>query len=188
MTDKLEDLRITLEQQSTESLVAILRNRDEEEWRPEAFQVAAAILRERGVSPDEVIAQGPEDVVVPESEYTVAVATFFSPAHAHACQGALEDAGLQAWVVDEMLGTMYAVGIGTRVLVRQQDLEAAQAILDGLDDVPVTADALPPEMAEPPCPACGSAKVTQFVSMDDGLWTYRCTECSNEWPDDDEPG
>jgi hypothetical protein len=188
MTESLEELRSTLEQESTESLISVLRNRDEDEWRPEVFEIVAGILRGRGLSPDEVIAQGPEDVVVPESEPTATVATFFSPAHAHSCQGALEDAGLKAWVVDEMLGTMYAVGIGTRVLVRQRDLEAAQAVLDGLEDVPVTADALPPEMAEPPCPTCGSAKVTQSVSMADGIWTYRCTECSNEWPDDDEPG
>jgi hypothetical protein len=186
MSESPEAIRRELAQQSTESLVSILRNRDEDQWRPEVFDIVAAILRERGVSPADVTALGPEDVAVLESEPTVTLATFFSPAHAHSCKGALEDAGLKAWVVDEALGTIYALGVGTRVQVRQEDLEAAQAVVEGLEERPLTGDALPPDLAEPPCPSCGSTKVTQFIDVTDHRWKYRCTECANAWSEDDE--
>ena len=196
MTEELDTVRRELEQQSTESLVSILRNRDEDEWRPEVFDIVARILHERGVSPDDVTALGPEAIDVVESEATVTLATFFSPAHAHACRGALENAGLKAWVVDEALGTIYAMGVGTRVQVRQQDIEAAQAILDKLEDSPPSADALPPELAEPPCPRCGSVRVIPFAEMDDELvrlgplgfgrrWKYRCGDCDCIWSSSD---
>jgi hypothetical protein len=105
--------------------------------RPEVFDIVAAILRERGVSPADVAAVGPEGVEVAESETVVTLANFLSPVQA----------------------------LGARVRVREQDLEAAQAILDELEDEPVTADDLPPELAEPPCPRCGSSKVTQFTEV-----------------------
>jgi len=53
--------------------------------------MVASILRTRGVSPEDVIALGPEPTVteVMDSEPTVTVATFFSPAEAHASRMAL---------------------------------------------------------------------------------------------------
>ncbi len=64
MTEDLDAVRQELEQQSTESLVSILRNRDEDEWRPEVFDIVAGVLRERGVLPDDVTALGPEGIQI----------------------------------------------------------------------------------------------------------------------------
>lgn len=58
--DETKQLEAQLEQCSTEELVSILRNRDEEEWRPPVFEVVTSILSARGVSPTDVVAMGPE--------------------------------------------------------------------------------------------------------------------------------
>jgi hypothetical protein len=44
-------LRRRLEQLATEELVALLKEHDDDEWRPEVFTLAARILEERGVAP-----------------------------------------------------------------------------------------------------------------------------------------
>jgi hypothetical protein len=192
MTDKEKDaLRVELEQLATDELVSMLRNRDEEEWRSEAFAIAELILRTRGVSPEEVAAMGPEGTDVIESEPTVTVATSFFPAEAHAARMALKDAGIPAWLMDEEGGTMFGVGIGTRVQVRRKDAEAAREILSS---APPSAVQLPPELAEPPCPTCGSENVSSEAriapqSPDEpkrgpGVrkWCYVCADCGNAWP------
>ena len=96
MSENVEDLRKELEQRPTAELISILRNRDEEEWRPEVFDLVALVLQARGISPGEVSAMGPEGVEVVESEPTVTVARFFSPAESHAARMALEEAGIAA--------------------------------------------------------------------------------------------
>jgi len=189
MRKDVEGLRQELEQRSTAELVSILRNRDEEEWRPEVFDVVASILRARGVSPDEVASLGPEGVDVVESEPTVTIAKFFSPAEAHATRLALEEGGIAAWVADEAGGTMYGVGIGARLQVRVKDVDAARELLAGAQ---LEADGLPPDLAEPPCPACGSRNVVSeawVVTGETGgprrsrrKWHYVCTDCREAWP------
>jgi hypothetical protein len=190
MTEKSETLRIQFEQLSTEELTKVLRNRDEDEWRPEAFEVVASVLKARGISPDEISALGPEGHDVLESAPTVTVATFFSPAEAHGSRMALEEAGISAWVADEALGTMYGVGVGARLQVRAQDAEAACEALAAT----ASAEALPADLAEPPCPACGSQNVTPEAWVDetptDGArwprsrrkWYYVCGDCREAWP------
>lgn len=86
MSESIESLAKEFEQRTTEELISILRNRDEDEWRPEVFEIVASVLRDRGISPDEVVAMGPEGVDVVESEPTVTIAHFFSPAEAHAAR------------------------------------------------------------------------------------------------------
>jgi hypothetical protein len=179
------------ERRSTEELIAILRNHDEGEWRAEVFDVVASVLKARGVSPDEIIALGPEGYAVAESEPTETVAHFFSPAEAHASRMALEEAGLAAWVADEAVGTMYGVGVGTRLQVRTKDVEAAREVLSSAS---ASADALPPDLAEPPCPVCGSRNVTPEAWPDElgakrpgwpgprRKWYYVCGDCREAWP------
>ena len=104
MSENVESLRKEFERRSTDELISILRNRDEEEWRPEVFAVVATELEGRGVSLEEVAAMGPEGIDVVEAEPTVTVATFFSPAEGHASRMALEEAGIAAWVMDEAGG------------------------------------------------------------------------------------
>ncbi len=79
MIKSVDRLRKELEKRSSEELISILRNRDEEEWRPEVFKTVALVLKDRGISPEEVIAMGPEGTDVVESEPTVTIANFFSP-------------------------------------------------------------------------------------------------------------
>jgi hypothetical protein len=193
MTDDREALREHFERESTEELISILRNRDEQEWRPQVFEVVAFILKTRGLSPADVIALGPEPAVteVLESEPTVTVATFFSPAEAHGSRMALEGAGIPAWVIDESMGTMYGVGVGTRVQVRAKDADAARQVLSSQ---PAPGDALPADIAEPACPACGSRNVAPEAWVDATesdqprwdrarrQWHYVCADCREAWP------
>ena len=189
-----DNLRATLEAQTTEELVSILRNHDDREWRPEVFNMVASILVDRGVSPTSVSAMGPEGEDVVEQRPLATVARYFSPAEAHAARLALEAAGLEAWVADEALGTVYGVGVGTRVQVRVQDQEAAQAVLEG---EPGGVEELPPELAPPPCPTCGSRSIalsSELIQDPDAQparggrrkrdWYYDCQACGHRWRDD----
>jgi hypothetical protein len=193
VTQALDDLRRRLEGLSTEELVSILRNRDEDEWRREVFDLVPGILSARGLSPAAVTAMGPEGEDVLEGRPLATVARYFSPAEAHAGRMALEAAGLQAWVVDESVGTMYGVGVGTRLQVRVEDEAAARA---ALEVTAVSSSDLPPELAEPPCPQCGSRQVTPSAeSIDDPdvprtrggrrqrQWYYDCRVCGHRWQD-----
>jgi hypothetical protein len=190
MNQNVEGLRKEFEQRSSEELISILRNRDEEEWRSEVFEVVASVLKGRGVSPEDVIAMGPEGVDAVESAPTVTIANFFSPAEGHASRMALEDAGIAAWVADEAGGTLYGVGIGARLQVRVEDEDTARDVLSA---APVSAEALPPDIAEPPCPACGSRNVAPEARLDKAdrneprgrlpgrKWYYVCAECREAW-------
>ena len=180
----------SLEHLPTDELVSILRNRDAEEWRPEVFGIVAAILTARGVSPAEIEALGPEGGVVAESAPTVTIARFFSVGEAHASRMALEEAGIPAWVADEAGGTRYGVGVGARLQVRATDEAAAREVLAS---PPAPGDALPADLADPACPACGSRKVAPeaWVVEDDAdatrsggrrKWYYVCADCNEAWP------
>lgn len=182
MSESSEAMRRELEQMSSEELISILRNRDAEEWQPEAFEVVAAVLKARGVPLEDVAALGPEGVDEVDSQPLVTIGRFFSPAEAHIARMALEEAEIPAWVADESGGTMYGVGIGARVRVRVEDEEAARQILSA---APATGDALPPDLAEPPCPKCGSRAVTPESRREEHeeqrRWYYVCGDCGETW-------
>jgi hypothetical protein len=193
MNPRLEEIRASLEQRTTEELTSILRNHDQEEWRAEVFEIVASILAARGVSPAEVAALGPEPREVVESRPLVTVGRYFNPAEAHAARLALENAGISAWVLDEVLGTAYSIGVGTRLQVLVEDEAAALELLEG-DDVP--AGEVPPELQEPPCPRCGSARVRPVAEVIDPgptfarpsgrrqrEWKYVCDSCDHRWSD-----
>jgi hypothetical protein len=190
--DEREAIRRELEARSTEELTSILRNRDEEEWRPEVFEIVGSILAARGVSPSDVVALGPEGTDVAEGQALVTVGRYFSAVEAHAHRMALNAAGLDAWVCDESVGTMYGVGVGARLQVRDGDETSARAVLEG-ERAP--ASALPPEIAEPPCPNCASSDVTQLAEVVESppsippererrAWHYECSSCGHSWPDE----
>jgi hypothetical protein len=170
---------------TTEELASILRNRDEQEWRPEAFDIVASILRERGVSPDELAALGPEGVQVPEDQPLVTVGRYFSPHEAHSLRMALEEANLRAWVSDESGGTMFGVGIGTRLQVRAEDEAAARAVLEAAA-IPASGGA---PLAEQPCPRCGVREARQgsveaSAPGEPGaapVYRYECDSCGHSW-------
>jgi hypothetical protein len=195
MQADLDSIRRDLEQRSTEDLAAILHERDEEEWIPEVFGIVTSILATRGVAaadlPVPAMRPRPDDGKNSDgNDDLAAVGRFFSPAVAHACRMALEEAGIEAWIFDESAGASFGVGIGTDVRVRARDLAAAHEILESAS--PPASD-LPPEIAEPPCPSCGSAQVTQEVvdaaeapdadADGYGPWRFRCAACGHEWSD-----
>jgi hypothetical protein len=190
MADDAEQLVGQLERLSTDELVSILRNRDDEEWQPQVFEVVASILTSRGLSPKDVDAMGPEGSAFLEAASNVTVATFFSPAEAHASRMALEEAGLSAWVVDEAVGTMYGFGVGTRLQVRATDETVAREILAS---PPAPSESLPLELSDPACPACGSRNVAPEAWVDEERrnrppwrgrrkWHYVCADCDEAWP------
>jgi DNA-directed RNA polymerase subunit M/transcription elongation factor TFIIS len=190
-----DGLRKDLESRTTDELVAILRNQNEDEWRPEVFALVASILAGRGISAAMVSAMGPEGEDVVEGRPLATVARYFSPAEAHAGRMALEGAGIQSWVADESLGTAYGVGVGTRLQVRVEDEKSALAVLAS---EPAPASTLPAELAEPPCPQCGSKDVSQSSEpIEDPdpartrgggrQWYYDCAACGHRWATDDEP-
>lgn len=197
MSDDRETIRRELEARPTEELVSILRNRDRDEWRPEVFDIVAVILADRGVSPTEVVAQGPEGEDVLEGQPLVTVGSHLSAPVAHLQRMALEEAGLQVWVCDETVGGWYSLGIGSRLQVRAEDETAARAVLEEVEAS--LASAPPPELAEPTCPKCGSSEVNPTAEVPDppqpgpAEWSrrYECGSCRHAWQEtsvDDEPG
>jgi hypothetical protein len=129
--------------------------------------------------------------ILGESERIVTVERFFSTAEAHAACMALENAGITANVADEFLGGMYGVAVGSRLQVRATDEAAAREVLGAM---PASGEDLPAEIAEPPCPACGSRSVLPEAwvaeSEDDDArrngsrrkWYYVCGDCHEAWP------
>ena len=102
---------------------------------------------------------------------------------------ALEEAGLLAWASDESGGAMFGVGVGSRLQVRVEDEAAARAVLEA---AAVPASALPQELAEPPCPSCGSREVRKATALaeppasleaDGACRTgrYECAACGHSW-------
>src|SRR5262245_27482462 len=144
MTTVQKELRARLEQHTTDELLTILRERNEQEWRPEVFGIVASMLAERGTS---VIEAAPvsDTTETDDDEPLVTVARFPSLSEARTALTALESAGLFASLIEGPLG----VG-ESRLQVRSGDEQAALAILD---PAPSSVD-LPPEIAEPPCRRC----------------------------------
>ena len=185
MSDDDTAIRRKLEALTTEELASILRNRDANEWRPEALEVAAAVLRSRGVSPADVAALGPEGVDVAEDQPLVTIGRYFSPHDAHALRMALEEANLRAWVSEESGGAMFGVGIGSRLRVRAEDEAAARAVLEA---AAIPASGGPP-LTEQPCPRCGVREARQgsaesAAPAEPGaarLFRFECDSCGHSW-------
>ena len=192
MTSQVE-LRATLNERTTGDLISILRDRDEDEWRPEVFPIVEALLKERGIDP---VSPGPtqrDSVNVVEDRALVTVAEYFSPAGAHILRSALDSAGIEAWVADENTGSTYGGVVGTRVRVREEDAGAAHDLLQALEEAPPV---LPPDLAAPACPKCGALGARQSSELVEGsaqaetnrglhwCWFYDCVECKHRWRDD----
>ena len=184
----LDEIRQQLEPLNNEELISILRQHDEEEWRPEVFDIVESILRERGISPDEALettADGQDPLDETAGLDLVTLAEYPSYVDAETDRLALEAKGLKAWVFNEHDPFEGAVP-GAQLQVRSEDLNAAMAILQS--ELVPSSD-LPPEIAEPPCPKCGSREVTEGVeiikdadsSLPQQVWLYHCASCSHKW-------
>jgi len=184
----LDEIRQQLDLLTDEELVSILREHDDEQWRPEVFDLVDSILRGRGVSPGENVIQ--EESILDETAGLdlIAVANYFSYMDAETDRLALEAKGLKAWIFHEHASSMQGFR-GVQLQVRAEDLTAAMGILES---EPVPSSDLPAEIAEPPCPKCGSRKVTEGAdalepsahstrSSPRTIWRYNCASCGHKW-------
>ncbi len=64
-------------------------------------------------------------------ENQVIVGRYLDPAEAHMAQGLLESAGLESFLQGENANAMVPMAFRTRLTVRQEDEEAAKALLAG---------------------------------------------------------
>lgn len=188
MSEEDETIRRELEGLPTEELASILRNRDEQQWRPEVFGIVESILAGRGVSAADVTALGPEGEDVVEEQRLVTIGRYFTPHEAHGLRMALEEASLPAWVSEESGGAMFGVGIGSRLQVRAEDEAAARAVLEAAA-LPASAA---PSLTEQPCPRCGvremrqgtaaaGPKASPAAARASGWLRYECASCGHSW-------
>ena len=132
MTD---DLRARLEQLPTGELLAVLRDRDLDEWRPEAFPLVEAILRERHVDVVAVLESLGAAATYVDFEALTEIATFGTSVDAHLCRMALEEAEIPCWLFNDNLAGVHVplgMAIGVSVRVRPEDADAAREILEAV--------------------------------------------------------
>jgi DNA-directed RNA polymerase subunit RPC12/RpoP len=189
-----DDMRARLEQLPTGELLAILRDRDPEEWRPEAFPLVEAILAARHVDVPAALENLRAAAAYVDFEALTEVATFSTSVDAHLCRMALEEAEIPCWIFNDHLAGVHvplAMVIGVSVRVRPEDEAAAREILEA---VRAGAVAAPEEAA--PCPRCGTetvrkGRVDRIATLATALttgpplaqskWEYRCTSCGHIW-------
>ena len=191
MTD---EMRARLEQLPTGELLAILRDRDDEEWRPEAFPLIEAILAERHVDVAAALQSLNAAATYVDFEALVEVATFSTAVDAHLCRMALEEAEIPCWVFNDHLAGVHvplAMVVGVSVRVRPEDADSAREILEA---VRAGAAAAPEDPV--PCPRCGTAagreRTTDRLSTIGAWafvgtpaaqadWHYVCPACGERW-------
>jgi DNA-directed RNA polymerase subunit M/transcription elongation factor TFIIS len=187
MTD-IDEMRQQLDLLNNEGLIAILRAHDTEQWRSEAFDLAVAILSERGVSPDrysdETVSEKNAMDETAGGDLTT-VAEYFKYIDAETDRLALEAKGLKTWILNEENPLMVGIPMGVRLQVHADDLSTAMEVLKSQ---PVPSSDLPDGIAEPPCPKCGSRHVTETAELIKDLaadsmtsWLYICASCGNKW-------
>jgi hypothetical protein len=181
-----DEMRQNLNLLADEELTAILQEHNEDEWRPEVFDIVRSILKERGISPDlkrtEATEEEPAEL---ELVSLVAVGEYNScdSADAVADQTALEGQGLKTWINRGMNGWI-------QLKVKPEDFKAALNILG--EPGPALSSDLPEDIAEPPCPKCGSRDVMEKAEiMEPSLgdtrssalqqWLYHCGSCGYKW-------
>jgi DNA-directed RNA polymerase subunit M/transcription elongation factor TFIIS len=185
----VDEIRKQMELLNDEELLSIILEHSEEQWRPEVFDIVGSILRERGVSPVRNSSGSVEDASAEaEGLDLVTVANYFYDADAETDRQALEAKGLKVWILKQNASaTKDAPGVQLKVLA--DDSVAAMAILES--ELAPSTD-LPPEIAEPPCPKCGSRKVTEQAEIMEAptvshslaptqVWLYHCASCGHKW-------
>jgi hypothetical protein len=179
----LDEIRQQMNLLSDEDLVQIHRKHDEEQWRPEVFDIVACILNQRGVSLDKDSKF--DGAVLEETSDLATVASYNNDIDAETNRLALESAGLSAWISNRQ---SYGAGAFVHLQVREEDLEAARQILEPSEPAP--SSDLPAEIAEPPCPKCGSRMVTERAEIlepseipfpSEQAWLYCCASCGHKW-------
>ena len=191
MTD---ELRARLAELPTGELLAILHERDLDEWRPEAFPLIEAILTERHVDVAAALESLGAAATYVDFEALTEIATFSTAVDAHLCRMALEEAEIPCWVFNDHLAGVHvplAMVVGVSARVRPEDEAAAREILEAVRAGAVAA----PEEAVP-CPRCGTETVrkgtvdrvatlatalTTGPPLAQSKWQYRCAACGHTW-------
>jgi hypothetical protein len=187
MTD-LDEIRQKLNLLKDEELVSILQEHDDTQWQPGVFDIVSSILRERGVSPGEELATAENSADETEALDLVTVSEYASYVDAETDRLALEAEGLKTWIFNEHDPFEGSIP-GAQLQVRAGDLIKAKEILES---EPVPSSDLPPEIAEPPCPKCGSRMVTEVAEIGEEstdpmrssskqAWRYHCASCDYKW-------
>jgi len=187
MTD-FDEIRQQLCLLEDEELVSIIRAHDEEKWRPEVFDIVSSILHERGISPGDEPADEAECYDETAGLDLVPLAHYMNYIDAETDRLALEAKGLKVWISDQYAPSMQSIQPGLQLQVLREDMTAAMEILES--EPPSSSD-LPPEIAEPPCPKCGSREVTEKAEIADSsvnptnplnqVWLYHCASCGHKW-------
>lgn len=164
MIDDRDAATARLREQGNEELLAILAAHDTNEWEPEVFEIARALLVERGVDVNAALASMAPPVPVDHpADAPEVVATFSVLPDAEPCRSALEAAGFDAVLVDENMMSidpaLWVVVKGVKVAVPQSQADEAREFLAAADRGEL---AQSPETAME-CPSCGSANL-KFVS------------------------
>ena len=185
MTD-FDEIRQRMDLLSDDELLSVIREQDENQWRPEVFDIVRVILHGRGVSVDENAGEvsGIEAPEEPPALGLATVASYSTSMDAEMDRLALVSKGIEAWVVGIGLSMESPSGIALKV--READLRAAVELLDpGILDQPVASTDLPEEIAEPPCPKCGSRNVMESAEKvydpPGHEWLYHCASCGHKW-------
>ena len=190
-----DDLRAQLDAMSTAELVAALRSRNVEEWRPEVFPLVEAILAERGVDVDRVKAAGAMELERTEYAPVESVASFSTALEANLCRMALEEAQIPAWLSTEYLADVaphLGLAVGVDVLVRKDAADAARELLASIKKGAV---ALSSDVEA--CPKCQSGQTERVQTTDRGAtigawivaatplpqhdWQWTCRSCGHQW-------
>jgi hypothetical protein len=130
--------RRELEHRETEELLDILVARDEDEWRPEVFPLVETVLRERGVDPEQAVAERrrrppaprPLEIAEPETAGPIVLLELEDEVEARLCRMALLESGIEA-----VLRKPDGSGV-LQLVVDESKAEAARAVLEAAETDP----------------------------------------------------
>ena len=188
----VDEVRQYMERLNNKELISIILEHDENQWQPEVFDIVEAVLRERGLSAgkDLKYAEGPESVAdETEGLNLMTVAEYVSHLDAEADRLILENEGVKAWIFASDTVPAEGTPPSVQLKVCAEDWRAAMARLASED---MLFPELPDDIAEPPCPRCGSGKVTEQAEIVEEFtlsgrapqkqeWFYCCASCGHKW-------
>jgi hypothetical protein len=180
----IEEIKQRLSLLDNDELVAIIQDHDDSEWQPEVFDLVRTILNDRGVSPDSFVCEEEALLETGENFDLVTVGSYTSYLDAETDRLALETKGIKAWILDELSPLAEGMNPGIRIQVCADDVTAAMQILES---EPTPSSELPDDIAEPPCPKCGSRSVLEKADVLKPepeampIWVYSCASCGHKW-------
>lgn len=164
--DDPETLAERLRRRSTDELIALLAEKDLDEWQPEVFDLARRILVERGLDAEAAVGSYLDALPRDEPSQLETVASFATLVDAEPCRSGLLAAGFRVFLVDANTiavdpALWPALG-GVKLAVPMTEAEEARSFLKAGEDGELAAS---PEVAIH-CPSCGSAKVGLVSRLD----------------------